>query len=88
MNVIVTTVEGLSRDLQGRAWSSGEGSRRMKPMKPMKMRKMRSLNRMKKNTTMKLKNMRKSLLMKVTKISVTLPILFPRCLLVFGDVIF
>ena len=60
----------------------------MKLMKTRKMRKMRSLNRMRKNMLTKLKDMRKNSPTKLMKTSVTLPILFTRCCLVFGDVIF
>ena len=71
-----------------RAWSSGEGPRRVKPMKLRKLRNLESLNRMRKNIQRRLKHMRKTLLMHLMKISVTSSILFTRCLLVYGDVIF
>ena len=60
----------------------------MKLRQMRKMRKMRSLNRMRKNMPTRLKNMRKNSPTKLMKISATLLILFTRCLLVYGDVIF
>ena len=54
----------------------------------MKLRNLESLNRMRKNIQRRLKHMRKTLLMHLMKISVTSSILFTRCLLVYGDVIF